>query len=152
MEQLLRKLKLARVREVYRDWIDRASKQEMSYAQFLEGLLTDEIVAREENQIHRRLRSASFPFEKTIEQFDFSFRPELPFGWSEEPSSKRQVILNYMDETFIHQGRSLVLIGPPGVGKTQPRNYPYRFKSFSHRECHRNRPTTCSVWTNIAAA
>ncbi len=108
MEQLLRKLKLARVREVYRDWIDRASKQEMSYAQFLEGLLTDEIVAREENQIHRRLRGASFPFEKTIEQFDFDFRPEL----------KRQVFLNYMDETFIHQARSLVLIGPPGVGKT----------------------------------
>jgi DNA replication protein DnaC len=54
------------------------------------------------------MRQAAFPFEKTIEQFDFSLRPEL----------KRQVILNCMDETFIHQGRSLVLIGPPGLGKT----------------------------------
>jgi len=108
MEALLTQLKLARIREVYRGWIDKASKEEMSYADFLHGLLSEEICAREENQIKRRMRQAAFPFEKTIEQFDFSLRPEL----------KKQVILNCMDETFIHQGRSLVLIGPPGLGKT----------------------------------
>lgn len=108
MEELLTQLKLARIREVYRDWIDKASKEEMSYADFLHGLLSEEICAREENQIKRRMRQAAFPFEKTIEQFDFSLRPEL----------KKQVILNCMDATFIHQGRSLVLIGPPGLGKT----------------------------------
>jgi DNA replication protein DnaC len=108
MEALLTQLKLARIREVYRDWIDKASKEELSYAEFLQGLLSEEICAREENQIKRRMRLAAFPFEKTIEQFDFSLRPEL----------KKQVILNCMDEAFIHQGRSLVLIGPPGLGKT----------------------------------
>jgi DNA replication protein DnaC len=108
MEELLTQLKLARIREVYREWIDRASKEEMGYADFLDGLLSEEICARGENQIKRRMRQAGFPFEKTIEQFDFSLRPEL----------KRQVILNCMDETFVHQGRSLVLIGPPGLGKT----------------------------------
>lgn len=108
MEELLTQLKLARIREVYRNWIDRASKEDMSYADFLRGLLSEEICAREENQIKRRMKQAGFPFEKTIEQFDFSQRPEL----------KRQVILNCMDDSFIHQGRSLVLIGPPGTGKT----------------------------------
>ena len=108
MEELLRKLKLARIRDVYQDWIHNTSQQEMSYAEFLHGLLSEEIVARDENQIMRRMRQASFPFEKTIEQFDFKLRPEL----------KRQVILNCMDETFVHQGRSLTLIGPPGLGKT----------------------------------
>lgn len=111
MEELmtqLTQLKLGRIREVYRDWIDRASREEMSYADFLHGLLSEEVCAREENQIKRRMQQASFPFEKTIEQFDFSLRPEL----------KRQVILNCMDETFVHQGRSMVLIGPPGTGKT----------------------------------
>lgn len=108
MEKLLTQLKLARIREVYRNWIDKASKEEISYSEFLHGLLSEEVCAREENQIKRRMRQAAFPFEKTIEQFDFSLRPEL----------KRQVILNCMDPTFIHQGRSLVLIGPPGVGKT----------------------------------
>jgi DNA replication protein DnaC len=108
MEELLTQLKLARIREVYQDWIDKASKEEMSYADFLHGLLSDEVCARGENQIKRRMKQACFPFEKTIEQFDFSLRPEL----------KRQVILNCMDETFVHKGRSLVLIGPPGTGKT----------------------------------
>jgi DNA replication protein DnaC len=108
MEELMTKLKLARIREVYRDWIEKASREELSYADFLRGLLSEEVCAREENQLKRRMRQAAFPFEKTIEQFDFSLRPEL----------KRQVILNCMDETFIHQGRSLVLIGPPGLGKT----------------------------------
>ena len=108
MERLLTQLKLARIREVYQDWIDKASKEEMSYADFLRGLLSEETCAREENQIARRMRQAGFPFEKTIEQFDFSLRPEL----------KRQVVLNCMDETFVHQGRSMVLIGPPGTGKT----------------------------------
>jgi len=108
MEELLTQLKLGRIREVYREWIDKASKEDMGYADFLHGLLFEEICARQENQIRRRMHQASFPFEKTIEQFDFSLRPEL----------KRQVILNCMDETFVHQGRSMVLIGPPGTGKT----------------------------------
>ena len=108
MEKLLTQLKLARIRDVYQDWIDKASREEMSYADFLRGLLSEETCAREENQIARRMKQACFPFEKTIEQFDFSLRPEL----------KRQVVLNCMDETFVHQGRSMVLIGPPGTGKT----------------------------------
>ena len=100
MEELLTQLKLGRIREVYREW--KASREDMSYADFLSGLLSEEICARQENQIRRKMQQASFPFEKTIEQFDFSLRPEL----------KRQVILNCMDETFVHQGRSMVLIGP----------------------------------------
>lgn len=104
----LTQLKLARIREIHKEWIDKAAKEEMSYAEFLKGLLSEELCAREENQLKRRMSQASFPFEKTIEQFDFSLRPEL----------KRQVILNCMDPTFITQGRSLILIGPPGVGKT----------------------------------
>ena len=100
MEELLTQLKLARIREVYQDWIDKASKEEMSYADFLHGLLSDEVCARGENQIKRRMKQACFPL--AVRQ------PEL----------KRQVILNCMDDTFVHKGRSLVLIGPPGTGKT----------------------------------
>ena len=45
MEKLLTQLKLARIREVYQDWIDKASKEEMSYADFLRGLLSEETCA-----------------------------------------------------------------------------------------------------------
>src|SRR5438067_1073090 len=54
-----------------------------------------------------RLKDAAFPFE-TLDEFDFRLRPEL----------NRQVVLRYLDERFITQGRSLVLIGPAGLGKT----------------------------------
>ncbi len=42
MEELLTQLKLARIRDVYKDWIQKAAKQEMSYADFLYGLLNEE--------------------------------------------------------------------------------------------------------------
>ena len=48
MEELLTQLtqlKLARIREVYQDWIDKASREEMSYADFLHGLISEEICA-----------------------------------------------------------------------------------------------------------
>jgi DNA replication protein DnaC len=108
MEALLTTLKLGRIRDVYVDWIEKASKENMGYGDFLRGLLQEEILYREERGIRRRLRLAGFPYEKTIDQFDFRFRPEL----------QRQVFLNYLEDTFINQSRTLCLIGPAGLGKT----------------------------------
>ena len=65
-------------------------------------------MARANAGTERRLRQAGFPFAATIEQFDFRFRPDL----------KRQVVLRYLDPTFVEQARSLALIGAPGLGKT----------------------------------
>ncbi len=89
-------------------WLERAAQEELSYADFLAGLLEEETAARASAAIERNLRQAGFPFAATIEQFDFRFRPEL----------KRQVILRYLDPTFVEQAGTLTLIGPPGLGKT----------------------------------
>jgi DNA replication protein DnaC len=89
------------------DWLDRAASEELSYADFLHGLLEEESVARANAATQKRLRQASFPYAATIEQFDFRFRPEL----------KRQVVLRYLDPTFVEQARTLALIGPPGLGR-----------------------------------
>ncbi len=67
-------------------WLDRAAQEELGYADFLGGLLEDELAARTTAETQRRLRQAGFPFAATIEQFDFRFRPEL----------KRQVVLRYL--------------------------------------------------------
>jgi DNA replication protein DnaC len=66
------------------------------------------VTARADAATLRRLRQAAFPFAATIEQFDFRARPEL----------KRQVVLRYLDPTFVEQAGTLTLIGPPGLGKT----------------------------------
>src|SRR5450631_1680777 len=108
LEPLLEQLGLRQAAAVLPDWLDRAASQELSYADFLHGLLEEESVARGNAATQKRLRQASFPYAATIEQFDFRFRPEL----------KRQVVLRYLDPTFIEQARTLALIGPPGLGKT----------------------------------
>ena len=89
-------------------WLDRAAREDLAYADFLQGLLEEEATARAQAAAQRRLREAGFPFATSIEQFDFRFRPEL----------KRQLVLRYLDPTFVEQARSLALIGAPGLGKT----------------------------------
>src|SRR3954447_6678087 len=108
LEPLLEQLGLRQAAAVLAEWLDRAASQELSYADFLQGLLEEETTARANAATQKRLRQAGFPFAATLEQFDFRFRPEL----------KRQVVLRYLDPTFVEQARSLALIGPPGLGKT----------------------------------
>jgi DNA replication protein DnaC len=81
---------------------------ELGYAEFLEQLLTEELLARQENHLRRKMKAAGFPYAATIEQFDFSLRPEL----------KRAVLMRFFDSSFITSAGSLLLIGPSGLGKT----------------------------------
>jgi DNA replication protein DnaC len=105
---LVSQLHLTQVAAVLPAWLERAAQEELGYADFLQGLLEEELAARTAAATQRRLRQAGFPFTATIEQFDFRFRPEL----------KRQVVLRYLDPTFVDQAGSLTLIGAPGLGKT----------------------------------
>ena len=107
-DALLAQLHLHQAAAALPAWLDRAAQEELGYADFLGGLLEEEAAARAAAETQRRLRQAGFPFAATIEQFDFRFRPEL----------KRQVLLRYLDATFVAQAGTLTLIGPPGLGKT----------------------------------
>ena len=108
VQALLRQLHLDHAAGALPMWVGRAANEELTYPDFLAGLLEEEVVARASEENERRLRQADFPFAATIEQFDFRFRSEL----------KRQVILRYLDPTFVEQAGTLTLIGPPGLGKT----------------------------------
>jgi DNA replication protein DnaC len=108
LRPLLDQVGLSHAAAVLPAWLDRAAREDLPYADFLQGLLEEEATARAQATTQRRLREAGFPFAATIEQFDFRFRPEL----------KRQVVLRYLDPTFVEQARSLALIGAPGLGKT----------------------------------
>lgn len=108
LDQKLATLKLGRMRQVYLSWVEQAAQSELGYAEFLEQLVTEELLARQENQLRRKMKAAGFPYAATIEQFDFSLRPEL----------KRAVLMRFFDSSFITTARSLLLIGPSGLGKT----------------------------------
>lgn len=108
LEDKLTQLKLGRVRQVYPEWLLRAGQTEMSYAEFLNELLAEELLARQENQIRKRMGAARFPFAASLEQFDWKERPEL----------KRAVMLRYFDSAFVEKAGNLLLIGASGLGKT----------------------------------
>src|SRR3954447_17427957 len=89
-------------------WLERAARHEVTYAEFLQGVLEEELAGQSSAATQRRLRQAGFPFAASIEQFDFRFRPEL----------KRQLVLRYLDPVFVAGGQTLTLVGAPGLGKT----------------------------------
>ena len=108
LEHKLTQLKLGRIREVCDQWIEQAEHHQLGYGEFLEGLLSEEVLTRQEHQIQRQLKAAGFPFAATLEQFEFSLRPEL----------KRAVMVRFFDSSFVEKAGALILIGPSGVGKT----------------------------------
>ena len=108
LDEMLRTLALPRIRATWPEWIDRAAREDMTAIQLLCNLFSDELAARQENRLKRLLSLADLPFHRTLDQFDFRCRPEL----------RRAVFQTYAEDSFVKEGRSLVLIGPPGLGKT----------------------------------
>lgn len=104
----LKLLKLRKIREILDDYLDAAQKQKLSYLDFFEGLVNEEINARNENSIKFKLKNARFPYTKTMEAFDFSFQPSI----------SKQNIMDLADLSFIERKENIIFLGPPGVGKT----------------------------------
>jgi len=57
--------------------LEQAAKKEISYADFLDDLLTLEVGAKTQKHHQMRIAMARFPFQKTIESFDFKFQPSI---------------------------------------------------------------------------
>lgn len=79
-----------------------------SYSEFLDRLLDEEVTLREERRVKNALRLTKLPFQKTLDDFDFSFQPSL----------EKSRIMELATLRFIDERENLVLLGPPGVGKT----------------------------------
>lgn len=79
----------------------------LSYSEFLDLLLEDEITNRQDNRRKELYRAAHLPFEKGIEDFDFSFQPSI----------RKKEVLELASGNFL--GKTNVLfVGQPGTGKT----------------------------------
>ena len=101
-------LKLPAVAERLAQALEQSETEKHSYTRFLADLLSVEIAATEQRRLDVRLRFASFPAHKTLEQFDFDAQPTLDRRLVEELATLR----------FVQEKANLLLIGPPGVGKT----------------------------------
>ena len=101
-------LKLAAAAEQLPAALEAAEKAKPGYTQFLADLLAVEVAATEQRRLAGRLRLAGFPSTKTLEDFDFSAQPSLDRRLVDELATLR----------FIAEKANVLLIGPPGVGKT----------------------------------
>lgn len=106
-EQLL-ELKLKHAEKTIDQLCEEAATRQSGYTEFLCRVLDAELVQRRDRGTQMRLKLAHLPFHKTLEQFDFGFQPSLDQRQIEELAT-----LN-----FVAEGSNVVLLGPPGVGKT----------------------------------
>jgi DNA replication protein DnaC len=117
--QQLRMLKLPGIREHIDQRIMEAQANNLSYAEFLSMLLTDEFDERTSRKIARMLHRSGLGKEMTIESFDFSFNPSINVKQIKALASCR----------FIERAEGVFLLGPTGTGKT------HLAKSLAHQAC-----------------
>jgi DNA replication protein DnaC len=104
----LRRLKLRHMREDLEDINELALQEEPSYMDFLGYLVLSEIEGRNRIQRENRLKSARFPSYRTLNDFDFAFQNSI----------SRQTLLDLAQLQFLESRENVILLGPPGVGKT----------------------------------
>ncbi|CEF48335.1 unnamed protein product [uncultured bacterium] len=88
--------------------LQEAEANRLPHAQFLELVFQDELNVREQRTLARRRKTATFRETRTLENFDFSFNPTI----------NRAHIYELGTCHFVRQHRDLLLVGPPGVGKS----------------------------------
>ena len=108
IEYLTRMLKTPTIRRCWAELGDRARADGWSHEQYLAALLQRQVSEREANGTSLRIAGAKFPAVKTLEDFNFDHVPGLP----------RDVIAHLATSTWIAKGENVILLGPPGVGKT----------------------------------
>jgi DNA replication protein DnaC len=108
LEKALRRLHLPTIRRLYTPLAEEAEKDGWTFREYLEHLISEEIAHRAETRITRSTRKAKFPFLKTIDEFDFAF----------QQSVKKKALGRFFGPELVEEGRSLILLGKPGRGKT----------------------------------
>jgi DNA replication protein DnaC len=104
----LHRLKLYKARERLEALLQEATRKELGYSDFLDRLLTEEVAAKTDKAVALRTKLARFPYVKTLGAFDFKYQPSLDEKQIKELATCR----------FIDNSENVVLLGPPGTGKT----------------------------------
>jgi len=108
LAHLFRSLKAPAAARALPKLAERAREEDWGYERFAEALLSTEVASRESHGGESRIKAARFPARKTLEEFDFSFQRSL----------KKAVVEHLGQLDFLHARENVVLLGPPGTGKT----------------------------------
>ena len=108
LDELLTRLRLTAIRDQLDSLLDEASRAQMTLREALLFLAEREVARRDTRRIQMGMKLARFPCTRTLEGFDFDAQPSIDPGQIRDLSTGR----------WIGHGQALLLLGPPGVGKT----------------------------------
>jgi DNA replication protein DnaC len=108
LQTMLRKLRLSGMIQTLDVRLQEAAGNRLSHAEFLELVLQDELAVRSDRLVDRRVKAAAFRELKTLEDFDWQFNPSI----------KKKQVFELATCQFVHQGRDVLWLGPPGTGKS----------------------------------
>lgn len=108
LEAYFKKLKLSQSAKIYESMAREAEDNNLSFEEYLLGVLGQEVSQRENSRIQRGIKQASFPIVKTLESFEFTAIPSL----------NKPKILKLMKGEYIQKKENIILVGNSGVGKT----------------------------------
>jgi len=108
LQSTLRQLRLSGLAQSLDIRLQEAASHQLSHLEFLELILQDELLIRQQRQIERRVNAAQFKEMKALNDFDFSFNPSI----------KRAQIFDLATCRFIREAKDVLLVGPPGTGKS----------------------------------
>jgi DNA replication protein DnaC len=108
LKSRLKSFKLSGMYSTVDERLSFAKDKALSYQEFLELLLEDEENSRRENSYKKKYSRAKLPYQKRIEDFDFSFQPDMD----------RRRVSDFATCQFIAQRKNIIFIGKPGVGKS----------------------------------
>jgi len=117
----LKSLRLSGILETLDVRTQQAVTEQLSYVDFLQRLVEDEVERRAQKQLQLRLRRATVDLAKTVEAFDFGFNPSI----------NRQQIFDLATCQFVERHESILIQGPAGVGKS------HLAQAFGHEACRR---------------
>ncbi len=108
LEEMLKKLKLLDIRENYQDIVEEAIDAKLGYKDFLIKLVSMEVEGRKNRLGNRLIMQAGFDSIKTLEDIEYDFNKSINY----------QKIKELGTLEFMEKGENIIIIGPPGVGKS----------------------------------
>jgi DNA replication protein DnaC len=108
LQSALHQLRLSGLAQSLEVRLQEAAGHQLNHAEFLELVLQDELLIRQQRQIERRVKAADFRELKPLDDFDFAFNPSIQRGQVFDLATCR----------FIREAQDVLLVGPPGTGKS----------------------------------
>jgi len=108
LKENLENLKMRNTLEIIDNYLERAIKDELNIVDVLDHIFDQEARCKRQRAYEKQIQMSGFPIKKGLDEFDFSFQPSIDKCQIDELATMR----------FVENAENIVLLGPPGVGKT----------------------------------